>query len=187
MATSTARSAAIPRRTVTSEDFGVLSPIGGILVRSRRLELPRLAAQRPQRCASTNSATTALCGRSFAPKRRSERGCSKGLGEPQAPKWRFLRAPCGEWQTPSAQTAQKGSSLLIDFFGDEHAKLAVFDIDFAARNQGVIGIDGQRIVFGLLQFDDRAAPHAQEMVDGHDRRTEFNGDIDFNIVQRAHK
>ena len=29
------------------------------LVRSRRLELPRLATQRPQRCASTNSATTA--------------------------------------------------------------------------------------------------------------------------------
>ena len=33
------------------------------LVRSRRLELPRLAAQRPQRCASTNSATTAHFGR----------------------------------------------------------------------------------------------------------------------------
>ena len=31
----------------------------GILVRSRRLELPRVAPQRPQRCASTNSATTA--------------------------------------------------------------------------------------------------------------------------------
>ena len=29
------------------------------LVRSRRLERPRLATQRPQRCASTNSATTA--------------------------------------------------------------------------------------------------------------------------------
>ena len=29
------------------------------LVRSRRLELPRVAPQRPQRCASTNSATTA--------------------------------------------------------------------------------------------------------------------------------
>src|ERR1700753_303934 len=28
-------------------------------VRSRRLELPRVAPQRPQRCASTNSATTA--------------------------------------------------------------------------------------------------------------------------------
>src|SRR5579863_1218210 len=32
------------------------------LVRSRRLELPRVAPQRPQRCASTSSATTAcLC------------------------------------------------------------------------------------------------------------------------------
>ena len=31
----------------------------GFLVRSRRLELPRVAPQRPQRCASTNSATTA--------------------------------------------------------------------------------------------------------------------------------
>src|SRR5665213_4528 len=30
-----------------------------IVVRSRRLELPRVAPQRPQRCASTNSATTA--------------------------------------------------------------------------------------------------------------------------------
>src|SRR5690606_9669284 len=29
------------------------------MVRSRRLELPRVAPQRPQRCASTNSATTA--------------------------------------------------------------------------------------------------------------------------------
>lgn len=32
---------------------------GRSLVRSRRLELPRVAPQRPQRCASTNSATTA--------------------------------------------------------------------------------------------------------------------------------
>src|SRR6201999_443456 len=32
------------------------------LVRSRRLELPRVAPQRPQRCASTNSATTASQG-----------------------------------------------------------------------------------------------------------------------------
>src|ERR1700756_2136800 len=32
------------------------------MVRSRRLELPRVAPQRPQRCASTSSATTAnLC------------------------------------------------------------------------------------------------------------------------------
>ena len=31
----------------------------GGMVRSRRLELPRVAPQRPQRCASTNSATTA--------------------------------------------------------------------------------------------------------------------------------
>src|SRR6185312_14208377 len=32
---------------------------GVVMVRSRRLELPRVAPQRPQRCASTNSATTA--------------------------------------------------------------------------------------------------------------------------------
>src|SRR4051812_23939789 len=32
------------------------------MVRSRRLELPRVAPQRPQRCASTNSATTARGG-----------------------------------------------------------------------------------------------------------------------------
>ncbi len=32
---------------------------GFLMVRSRRLELPRLATQRPQPCASTNSATTA--------------------------------------------------------------------------------------------------------------------------------
>src|SRR5690606_25689821 len=36
------------------------------MVRSRRLELPRVAPQRPQRCASTNSATTAR-GRSRTP------------------------------------------------------------------------------------------------------------------------
>src|SRR5690606_5650552 len=43
------------------------------MVRSRRLELPRLSTQRPQRCASTNSATTARRGRSCA--RGAERGC----------------------------------------------------------------------------------------------------------------
>ena len=36
------------------------------MVRSRRLELPRVAPKRPQRCASTNSATTAR-GRSRTP------------------------------------------------------------------------------------------------------------------------
>ena len=34
-------------------------------MRSRRLELPRVAPQRPQRCASTNSATTALFSRAL--------------------------------------------------------------------------------------------------------------------------
>src|SRR5215813_11971158 len=38
---------------------GELSSGSGQMVRSRRLELPRVAPQRPQRCASTSSATTA--------------------------------------------------------------------------------------------------------------------------------
>src|SRR5579864_5511931 len=40
------------------------------MVRSTRLELPRVAPQRPQRCASTNSATTA---------RGEARGLAEGL------------------------------------------------------------------------------------------------------------
>lgn len=36
-------------------------------MRSRRLELPRVAPQRPQRCASTNSATTARGRSRIAP------------------------------------------------------------------------------------------------------------------------
>ena len=49
------------------------------MVRSRRLELPRVAPQRPQRCASTNSATTA-------------RGRSRGVANARAcVKARFAR------------------------------------------------------------------------------------------------
>ena len=59
----------LPRATSCGEDIrtGELNlwpkrknpPKRVSLVRSRRLELPRVAPQRPQRCASTNSATTA--------------------------------------------------------------------------------------------------------------------------------
>ena len=70
---------AAPRGRATN----ILSSKLNELVRSRRLELPRLATQRPQRCASTNSATTARHGRA-APEGRSEVGFSKGLSQPQA-------------------------------------------------------------------------------------------------------
>ena len=42
-----------------SEETSGKQKFRGEMVRSRRLELPRVAPQRPQRCASTNSATTA--------------------------------------------------------------------------------------------------------------------------------
>ena len=47
-----------------------------VVVRSRRLELPRVAPQRPQRCASTNSATTARHERAG---RNRQAACSKSL------------------------------------------------------------------------------------------------------------
>ncbi|GAB5373669.1 MAG: hypothetical protein AcusKO_01310 [Acuticoccus sp.] len=53
------------RTPKTSSIFKVLDGLNGQnckMVRSRRLELPRVAPQRPQRCASTNSATTASEG-----------------------------------------------------------------------------------------------------------------------------
>ena len=62
--------------TLPFKALGHLQASNRKLVRSRRLELPRLAAQRPQRCASTNSATTARHGRA-PPVRRSEAACSK--------------------------------------------------------------------------------------------------------------
>ncbi len=49
-----------------SELIGLEKP----MVRSRRLELPRVAPQRPQRCASTNSATTARRRLPVRPARR---------------------------------------------------------------------------------------------------------------------
>src|SRR5277367_1428727 len=58
----------------------------GTMVRSRRLELPRVAPQRPQRCASTNSATTArgeargLAEASENVKRAEQRAISGGPG-----------------------------------------------------------------------------------------------------------
>ncbi len=42
----------------SNKDMNCLTNVSE-MVRSRRLELPRVAPQRPQRCASTNSATTA--------------------------------------------------------------------------------------------------------------------------------
>jgi hypothetical protein len=51
-----------------------------VMVRSRRLELPRVAPQRPQRCASTNSATTA---RHEGPVGTGERPFSKSLSMKQ--------------------------------------------------------------------------------------------------------
>ena len=60
---------------------------GCLLVRSRRLELPRVAPQRPQRCASTNSATTA-----------------RGRAET------CRRAACSKWASPAqAHSSQKAA------------------------------------------------------------------------------
>lgn len=78
-------------------------------------------------------------------------------------------------------------AVLIDLLGDKDAKLAIFDIYLATGDQCMVGIDGERIVLALLQFDHGAAPHAQQMVDRHGGCTEFDGDIDFNIVEGVHK
>ena len=54
---------AVSRRLLQKWLFSEINRQNGqqpTMVRSRRLELPRVAPQRPQRCASTNSATTAL-------------------------------------------------------------------------------------------------------------------------------
>jgi lipoyl(octanoyl) transferase len=50
------------------------------MVRSRRLELPRVAPQRPQRCASTNSATTATV---VEPTCADGERCSKSFSQAQ--------------------------------------------------------------------------------------------------------
>ena len=70
---------------------------GNFMVRSRRLELPRVAPQRPQRCASTNSATTAR-GRS---RNEPAAACSKSLPAKQA----LLRAAA---PAPAARSCSKG-------------------------------------------------------------------------------
>jgi ADP-heptose:LPS heptosyltransferase len=66
------------------------------LVRSRRLELPRVAPQRPQRCASTNSATTA-------------RGEARGLAEASG----FLK-PAQERAAEGPETPRPRIAVLVD-------------------------------------------------------------------------
>ena len=91
------------------------------LVRSRRLELPRdIIPQRPQRCASTNSATTAKSGGYSCVSPRQERAISKGFGTLQAAspdlfKYRKI-CGCGIWVQPgfqpiSAAFADLGTSV----------------------------------------------------------------------------
>src|SRR3954465_8890052 len=111
------------------------------MVRSRRLELPRLAAQRPQRCASTNSATTARHGRA-APNRRSEAACSNARLGAQA----INRA------TPAGYASADLEDLLHDF--DRQA--AVLDANLTVGDQGVVGVDFERIVLGRVELDDGA-------------------------------
>jgi hypothetical protein len=69
-----------------------------------------------------------------------------------------------------------------DFLGYLNAQMPVFDADFAMGDQGIVGIDIERIVLVGVEFDHRAAAHAQQMVDRHRRRAEFDGDVHFNIV-----
>src|SRR3954454_7342398 len=83
------------------------------LVRSRRLELPRVAPQRPQRCASTNSATTA-------------RGEARGLANVRG----FVKS--------AAQNASMGSGqIVVDVGFPRHrdGDPVLVDLDLAAGDR----------------------------------------------------
>jgi hypothetical protein len=76
---------------------------GDSLVRSRRLELPRVAPQRPQRCASTNSATTAR-GRGAGPCRPA--ACSKSFPAKQGRQPHIRTQPTRPWWIPGTCAAR---------------------------------------------------------------------------------
>src|SRR5690606_26483945 len=70
--------------------------LGERMVRSRRLELPRVAPQRPQRCASTNPATTARDECRFRPAGRHVANRFPGHKPPRHKKIMALRTACAK-------------------------------------------------------------------------------------------
>ena len=70
---------------------------------------------------------------------------------------------------------------------DLHAEMAFIHANRAMGDQRIIGIDIERIGFQRIEFDHRATPHAQQMVDRHRRCAKFNRDIHFNVVEGAHR
>jgi len=45
--------------------------------------------------------------------------------------------------------------------------MAVLDTDLAVRDQGVVGVDLERLVLGGVELDDSAATHAEQVVNRH--------------------
>ena len=64
--------------------------------------------------------------------------------------------------------------------------MAIVDADFAMGDQGIVGVDAQRVMLGRIELDDGSAAHAQKMVDGHDGRAKLHRDINFNLVESVH-
>src|SRR5271169_2576267 len=63
---------------------------------------------------------------------------------------------------------------------DRHADLVTLDDDLAAGDRLVVGHDQHRVILPGIEFDDRAAAHAQELMHGNDRPAEHDGEFDLD-------
>jgi lipoyl(octanoyl) transferase len=76
---------------------------------------------------------------------------------------------------------------LTGLVAHEHVQLPIIDANLTMSYEGFVGVDVEWIVFHRIQFDHRAAPHAQQMMDGHGGCAELDGDFHFNIVESVHR
>ena len=78
------------------------------------------------------------------------------------------------------------AGLAHDLFAHFHAQMAILDLDLAECDEFLIGVNAQGIVLGGVELNDGATAHAQQMMNRHHRSAQFDADVDFNLVDRAH-
>jgi hypothetical protein len=92
------------------------------------------------------------------------------------------RNRAGRRATPALPRATHRKLLItLENFYNGDADLVAMDNDVAGCHRLIVGQNQHRVILTRLQFDHRAAAHAQQLVHGNHRFSQNDRDFDFDV------
>ena len=74
--------------------------------------------------------------------------------------------------------------LGLQNLGDGDGNPVTVEMDFALGDRFIVGQHQDRVVLVGIEFNHRAAAHAQKLMHGDNGLPEHNGNLDFDVVER---